>query len=121
MRAFSAYFGAVNMAEQVHRLRRRIAYRREGRHQPGGLRAALQALKDEGHGAEEVARALGRIRVEPVFTAHPTEAVRRTLLKKDQRLARLLVDRFSMADWTPEDVASNVERIALEQIGRAHV
>lgn len=114
VRAFSAYFGAVNMAEQVHRLRRRIAYRREGRHQPGGLRAALQALKEEGHGAEEVARALGRIRVEPVFTAHPTEAVRRTLLKKDQRLARLLVDRFSMADWTPEDVASNVERIALE-------
>jgi len=114
VRAFSAYFGAVNMAEQVHRLRRRIAYRREGRHQPGGLRAALQELKDEGHGVDEVARALGRIRVEPVFTAHPTEAVRRTLLKKDQRLARLLVDRFSMADWTPEDVASNVERIALE-------
>ena len=114
VRAFSAYFGAVNMAEQVHRLRRRIAYRREGRHQPGGLRAALQTLKDEGHGVDEVAGALGRIRVEPVFTAHPTEAVRRTLLRKDQRLARLLVDRFSMADWTPEDVASNVERIALE-------
>ncbi|MEE2941436.1 MAG: phosphoenolpyruvate carboxylase [Planctomycetota bacterium] len=114
VRAFSAYFSAVNMAEQVHRLRRRIAYRREGRDQPGGLRAALRALRDEGHGVEEVARALGRIRVEPVFTAHPTEAVRRTLLRKDQRLARLLVDRFSVEDWTPEDVASNVERIALE-------
>ncbi|MEC8494194.1 MAG: phosphoenolpyruvate carboxylase, partial [Planctomycetota bacterium] len=114
VRAISAYLGAVNMAEQVHRLRRRIAYRREGRSQPGGLRAALEALKAEGHGAADVARALARIRVEPVFTAHPTEAVRRTLLKKDQRLARLLVDRFSTGDWTPEDVASNVERIGLE-------
>lgn len=114
VRAFSAYFGAVNMAEQVHRLRRRITYRREGRHQPGGLRAALQALKDEGRTAQDVGRALRRIRVEPVFTAHPTEAVRRTLLKKDQRLARLLVDRFSTLDWTPEDEAANVEKIALE-------
>lgn len=114
VRAFSAYFGAVNMAEQVHRLRRRISDRKEGRHQRGGLRAALQELKDEGKTAQDVTRALRRIRVEPVFTAHPTEAVRRTLLKKDQRLARLLVDRFSTLDWTPQDEAANVERIAQE-------
>lgn len=114
VRAFSAYFGAVNMAEQVHRLRRRIAYRRDGVPQPGGLHAALGALKAEGHSAQDVTRALRRVRVEPVFTAHPTEAVRRTLLKKDQRVARLLVDRFSTLDWTPADEASNVERIQLE-------
>jgi len=114
VRAFSAYFGAVNMAEQVHRLRRRIAYRREGTPQPGGLRDALTRLKNEGATAQDITRALRRVRVEPVFTAHPTEAVRRTLLKKDQRLARLLVDRFCTADWTPADEAGNAERIALE-------
>lgn len=114
VRAFSAYFGAINMAEQVHRLRRRVSYRRDGKAQPGSIRAALMALKEEGASAHDVTRALRRVRVEPVFTAHPTEAVRRTLLKKDQRLARLLVDRFSTLDWTPEDEASNVERIALE-------
>lgn len=114
VRAFSAYFGAINMAEQVHRLRRRVDYRRRGIPQPGGLRAALERLRAAGAGAEEVLAALARVRLEPVFTAHPTEAVRRTLLKKDQRLARLLVDRFSTEDWAAADEAASEERIALE-------
>ncbi|MEL6714829.1 MAG: phosphoenolpyruvate carboxylase, partial [Planctomycetota bacterium] len=114
VRAFSAYFGAVNMAEQVHRLRRRIDYGRSGVPQPGGLRAVLERAKEAGATAADVTSALERVLVEPVFTAHPTEAVRRTLLKKDQRLARLLVDRFATTDWVPADEESNEERIALE-------
>jgi phosphoenolpyruvate carboxylase len=114
VRAFSAYFGVVNMAEQVHRMRRRIDYLRAGELQPGGLRAAAHELARRGTSAAEVAEALSVILVEPVFTAHPTEPVRRTLLKKDQRLARALVERFQEHSLDPD--ASNVleERIALE-------
>jgi len=114
VRAFGAYFGAVNMAEQVHRLRRGIDYRRRGELQPGSLRAAAVELARRGTSAEEVAAALEEIVVEPVFTAHPTEAVRRTILKKDQRLARALVERFHEPLLDPIARSKIDERIALE-------
>ena len=114
VRAFSAYFGVVNMAEQVHRLRRRIDYLREGTPQPGSLRASAQTLVARGTTAGEVAAALEDLVVEPVFTAHPTEAVRRTLLKKDQRLARALVERFRADTLDPVALETLDERITLE-------
>lgn len=98
VRAFSAYFGLVNTAEQVHRLRRRADYRRAGERQAGSLAATAAELVRRGTTAEEVAEALEILRVEPVFTAHPTEAVRRTLLKKDQRLAKALLARSVATD-----------------------
>ncbi len=114
VRAFSAYFGVVNMAEQVHRLRRRVDYLRSGEAQPGGLRAVADELVRRGTTAEEVAEALASLVVEPVFTAHPTESVRRTLLKKDQRLARALVERFQEEVLDPDSLERIDERIALE-------
>jgi len=114
VRAFSAYFGVVNMAEQVHRLRRRVDYLRSGEAQPGGLRAVAGELVRRGTTAEEVAEALASLVVEPVFTAHPTESVRRTLLKKDQRLARALVERFQEEVLDADALERIDERIALE-------
>ena len=114
VRAFSAYFGVVNMAEQVHRLRRRIDYLRGGTPQPGSLVASLRELARRGTTIEELREALDTVLVEPVFTAHPTESVRRTLLKKDQRLARALVERFHSDAMDPTALAVLDERIVLE-------
>ena len=114
VRAFSAYFGVVNMAEQVHRMRRRIDYGRAGVPQPGSLAASVDALVARGVTAEQVVEALGDLVVEPVFTAHPTEAVRRTLLKQEQRLARALVERFGADALDPAALETLDERIALE-------
>lgn len=114
VRAFSAYFGLVNMAEQVHRLRRSIDYLKADEDQPGGLRAVARKLKDRGTTLDEVQAALARVRIEPVFTAHPTESVRRTLLKKDQRLARALVERFQASALDPVALGTLDRRIALE-------
>ncbi len=100
IRAFSAYFQVVNLAEQVHRVRRRRDYQaREEAPQPGTLRSALRALGDDGTEPEEVRRALAHLKVEPVFTAHPTEATRPTILEKEQRIAGALVER--LAGCTP--------------------
>lgn len=114
VRAFSAYFGVVNTAEQVHRMRRRMDYLRAGEAQPGSLRAAARELARRGTTAEEARRALRDVLVEPVFTAHPTEAQRRTLLKKEQRLARHLVARLQGTGLDPDARTTLAERAALE-------
>ena len=114
VRAFSAYFGLANMAERVHRIRRRVDYLRAGETQRGSFRAVLETLADSGVTLAQVRARLQRLCVEPVFTAHPTEAVRRTLLKKDQRIARALVDRFHLNTMTPGEEQSTADRIALE-------
>jgi phosphoenolpyruvate carboxylase len=114
-RAFSMWFRAVNLAEKVHRIRRRRGYFLEAseRAQPGGVEAALTALKVRGHTLEQVLELLRRIRIEPVFTAHPTESARRTMLRKNQRIAGLLLDRLDPT-LTPQELRQNWSRVRTE-------
>lgn len=112
-RAFAAYFQAVNVAERVHRIRRRRDYQREGgTAQPESLAAVLAQLKDEGVTREELETLLRRLDVEPVFTAHPTEAVRRSLLEKEQEIVRALVDEFDPTR-TPQELRDDDARILM--------
>jgi phosphoenolpyruvate carboxylase len=114
VRAFSAYFGLVNMAERVHRIRRRRDYLRPGSApQPGGFLAVLQHLATRGVTPDRLQEMLDTMLVEPVFTAHPTEATRRTLLVKQQRIARALVERFHV-DLLPLEDAAAAARIRNE-------
>lgn len=96
-RAFSLWFQSVNLAEKLHRIRRRREYflRDSARPQPGGVEDALAQLKAAGLGFEDVMSLLDALRIEPVFTAHPTESARRTILRKQQRMAELLFDRLN--------------------------
>jgi hypothetical protein len=56
---------------------------------------------------------LKRIRIEPVFTAHPTESARRTMLRKNQRIAGLLLDRLDPT-LTPQELRQNWSRVRTE-------
>jgi len=96
VRAFSAWFQAVNLAEKVHRIRRRKEYFvvDSERPQPGGVEDALATLKAGGATLADVLALLAKLRIEPVFTAHPTESTRRTILRKQQRVAEALLDRL---------------------------
>jgi phosphoenolpyruvate carboxylase len=110
-RAFASYFQAVNIAERVHRIRRRRDYQREGgKPQPESLLDVLARLKEQGVGAQELLDWLQRLQVEPVFTAHPTEAVRRSLLEKEQSIVRALVDNFDPTR-TPQERKEDDDRI----------
>jgi phosphoenolpyruvate carboxylase len=110
-RAFATYFQAVNIAERVHRIRRRRDYQRQGHApQPESLLDVLTTLKAQGVAAPELLDWLGRLHVEPVFTAHPTEAVRRSLLEKEQAIVRALVDNFDPTR-TPQERKEDDDRI----------
>ncbi len=114
VRAFSTYFRVVNRAEQVHRIRRRRDYDRTPEvPPPGGVAEALVALRDRGLDAAAIAGLLDTIHVEPVFTAHPTEATRRTILVKEQRIARWLLD-LDNPSLTPVERATIEARIRME-------
>ncbi|MGW4468008.1 phosphoenolpyruvate carboxylase [Micromonospora sp. NBC_01796] len=83
-RAFSTYFHLANITEQVHRSR---DLRRQRATQGGWLDQAAKLIAERGVPAEEIAAAARRLAVRPVFTAHPTEAARRSILTKLRAVA----------------------------------
>ncbi|MDN5781639.1 MAG: phosphoenolpyruvate carboxylase, partial [Luteimonas sp.] len=113
VRAFAAYFGATNLAERVHRIRRRRDHQRsDDAPQPGGLEAVLHELREAGVGFDELVDFLPRLSVEPVFTAHPTEIVRRALLDKERTIVERLIADIDRGR-TPPERRSDEERIRL--------
>src|SRR5512138_1524927 len=82
VKAFSSYFKLVNLAEDQERVR--VLRRREREAAASGaaavetIGAAVRELAEAGVAAEEMQRLLDGLLIMPVFTAHPTEAKRRT-------------------------------------------
>ena len=98
--AFTLYFDLVNLAEEdyrVHALRQR---ERERHPAPIGesIGEAIALLKQAGVSAERLASVLHNLHVELVLTAHPTEARRRTVLSKLQRITEML---RTLQDYNP--------------------
>lgn len=94
LKAFTTYFQLVNLAEEAQRvqiLRRRafVAYER-GIPMAETVTNAVRRLQAEGLSAAEVRQILGDLLIMPVFTAHPTEAKRRTVLYKLKTITNLL-------------------------------
>ena len=95
VRAFSTYFNLANVAEQVHRARVLADARAQGGSwmaKAVDKIAAAQSAKVSGHefSTEDLTRWVNELMVRPVFTAHPTEAARRSVLNKLGRVAKLL-------------------------------
>jgi phosphoenolpyruvate carboxylase len=106
-KAFSTYFELTNLAETTHRKRRRRAGKlRPQNPLPGSFRGTLLRMRDAGMGVQAALSALRSIKVVPVFTAHPTEVARRTVLSKRRRLARWLeqLDCLPLSDTEASDL-----------------
>jgi phosphoenolpyruvate carboxylase len=93
-RAFSIWFMAVNTAEKAHRVRRRREYLSDSStSQPGGIADCIGRLQRSGVSLEQAVELISKMSIEPVFTAHPTESTRRTILRKQQHIAHDLLER----------------------------
>ena len=127
-RAFSQYFQLANIAEQRHRAREL--------HGRAPLRRVLGELKDADHA--EVQAVLERLQLRPVFTAHPTESSRQSVLAILRRVAVALDDEVdddrlgSLVDllWQTDELRPGKPTVAdearaigwyLEQLGRGAV
>src|SRR6202789_2521562 len=119
-RAFGFYFELINLAETNHRKRRRLSHQLSENISPasavqrGDLRGTLRRLREGGVSAEQAYALLRRICVYPVFTAHPPEVARRSVMFKRRRISDLLeqLDRIPV----PEPQLEALERDVIAEI-----
>jgi len=110
--AFSSYLRMVNLAEKVHRIRRRRSYQKaRSEAQRGSLDAVIGELHQAGINLPGLYDALDLLQIQPVFTAHPTEATRRTIQEKEYDIVLRLVERLN-PERTPEEDALALLRIS---------
>jgi phosphoenolpyruvate carboxylase len=111
-KAFAIYFELTNLAETNHRKRRRRAahLRRDQVPLAGSFRGTLVRLKAAGINAQQALASLQTIEVTPVFTAHPTEVARRTVLSKRRNISRLLedLDRLPLSNSDAEELETQI-------------
>ncbi|MBO9339612.1 MAG: phosphoenolpyruvate carboxylase [Chloroflexus sp.] len=120
VKAFTLYFGLVNLAEGVERLRALRA--RDVRHAPApraeSIADAIHLLKQHGVPAAAIQEWLDHALIMPVLTAHPTESRRRTILIKLRRIFDRLIDlTFGERLVLPADRQAAITAIEREIVG----
>jgi len=111
VRAFSNYFSLINIVEEAfeHRQRRRRV-RTGGTLWTGSFDETLRWFKNEGVSAAELQSLLDRLHYQPVFTAHPTEARRRTMMGALRRIF-LLDERLDDPQLGEEGKQETIEQL----------
>jgi phosphoenolpyruvate carboxylase len=120
--AFSLFFHLVNLCEERERVRRLRLHDRQGAGAPMSLRHTFSELRRQKVPPPAVKKLLESMHIEPVLTAHPTEAKRRSVLNHILRLGRTLdatcgdlthaaeqdVDSWIEALWLTDEVREGV-------------
>ncbi len=114
LKAFTTYFQLVNLAEERQRARvlreREERARREKQPMRETIAAAVRTLHEEGCSADEVRTLLHDLLIMPVFTAHPTEAKRRTVMLKLRAMTEYIA-ALDSGTLLPDEEREVVERI----------
>ena len=115
LKAFALYFQLVNIAEEQQRVRvlrhRARVSQEQGVSDRENIAFATHWLFQEGVSTEEMRQLLDALSIKPVFTAHPTEANRRTVLFKHKVISDVLTE-LDLIDLTPEEEAARLRLIS---------
>jgi phosphoenolpyruvate carboxylase len=92
VRAFTLYFNLVNIAEEdyLHRLRRNSVQQQGHAAWVGSFYHTLEEFKDQGIGIDDLQAMCDRLLYKPVFTAHPTESRRRTVMHHQREVFKII-------------------------------
>ncbi|PSQ68173.1 MAG: phosphoenolpyruvate carboxylase, partial [Bacteroidetes bacterium QH_1_64_81] len=128
LHVYTTFFHLVNQAEQqeIIRINRERARESgpsawplgsgdedgssEAEPRPQSIDATVAYLKGEGYSFDEVVSLFEQLDIQPTLTAHPTEARRRTVLRKEQHIADLL-STLRRPDATPDERAETLDRL----------
>ncbi|WKZ68340.1 MAG: phosphoenolpyruvate carboxylase [Melioribacteraceae bacterium] len=107
IKAFAIYFILVNAADEVHKIViDKINEDESISNREGSFRNTLHNLSKLKLSKKDLSVIFNKIEIIPVFTAHPTEATRQTILKKVLRISELLLDKeLSILSKTDEEEA----------------
>jgi phosphoenolpyruvate carboxylase len=105
LRLYTVYFNLVNSLEQheITRVNRDRAFEMTpDKPRSESIAEAIHTLKDDGYSYEEALEIIRKLDIQPTTTAHPTEAQRRSVLRKQQQITSL-ISRLSQEEFTPEE------------------
>jgi phosphoenolpyruvate carboxylase len=114
VRAFSIYFSLVNVAEETHHHKnRRLLFRQDDRLWQGSFDVTFREFKKQRLSADQVQTLLTHTNYIPVFTAHPTEAKRRTIMLVMRRIfiANEQLHDSRLANWQRDQIAEEIKTL----------
>ena len=121
LQAFSIFFQLLNMAEENSAAQNRRSLEAEHglSHLTGLWGKTLSRFKKLGIPETTISSLLPEVSIEPVLTAHPTEAKRKTVLEQHRQLYLLLVKRENQM-WTPLEQLEirNEIKVVMERLWR---
>ncbi len=111
-RAFNVFYVLSNIVEEdfLHRERRKMYRSGDSKLWKGSFLRTVQELADAGMSSEEAQKVINELCYTPVFTAHPTEARRRSMMTLQRRIF-LVIDELNNADTTSEEHEAVLRRL----------
>ena len=113
IRAYSIYFSLVNIVEEdsQHRQRRRRIRKQGYADWKGSFYHTMQELKQQGIDQQDLQTLLNQLSYQPVFTAHPTESKRRTIMQLQRRIFEIIDDLTDLriSGYEKDDLINQLE------------